>query len=265
MTALVIIMTGVLQVDPATGLYVWNAEAGRIATEGNLTGVELTSAAFASSFSWFPYVLAVAVILFAFSTLISWSYYGLKAWTYLFGEGRAREITFNVVYCLVVVVGALIHVISYIPFNLANAFDPIQNDLASGRIRSMEDLCERITEFTVEFFSFSFLDITHAYIQIDQTEVLGHKPENLVDKVLTEYQMLRNSQELDGITRAGEISLPDGNHHLYILPISFGNRWLGYMALLSRKRIKRFFQRFLMEYEDNFLDQQVMLMMHYSK
>jgi len=166
---------------------------------------------------------------------------------------------------LVVVVGALIHVISYIPFNLANAFDPIQNDLASGRIRSMEDLCERITEFTVEFFSFSFLDITHAYIQIDQTEVLGHKPENLVDKVLTEYQMLRNSQELDGITRAGEISLPDGNHHLYILPISFGNRWLGYMALLSRKRIKRFFQRFLMEYEDNFLDQQVMLMMHYSK
>lgn len=116
MTALVIIMTGVLQVDPATGLYVWNAEAGRIATEGNLTGVELTSAAFASSFSWFPYVLAVAVILFAFSTLISWSYYGLKAWTYLFGEGRAREITFNVVYCLVVVVGAamnLSHVIDF--------------------------------------------------------------------------------------------------------------------------------------------------------
>ena len=60
-TALVIVMTGVLQIDPATGLYVWNAEAGRIATQGNLTGVELTSAAFESAFSWFPYVLAVAV------------------------------------------------------------------------------------------------------------------------------------------------------------------------------------------------------------
>jgi len=90
-TALVIVMTGVLQIDPATGLYVWNAEAGRIATQGNLTGVELTSAAFESAFSWFPYILAVAVILFAFSTLISWSYYGVKAWTYLFGEGRAHE------------------------------------------------------------------------------------------------------------------------------------------------------------------------------
>jgi len=115
-TALVIVVTGVLQLDPATGLYVWNAEAGRIATQGNLTGVELTSAAFESSFSWFPYVLAVAVILFAFSTLVSWSYYGLKAWTYLFGEGRTRETTFNVIYCLMVIVGAAInlgHVIDF--------------------------------------------------------------------------------------------------------------------------------------------------------
>ena len=109
LTALVIVMTGVLQIDPATGLYVWSTEAGRIATQGNLTGVELTSAAFASSISWFPYVLALAVVLFAFSTLISWSYYGLKAWTYLVGEGRTREIAFNTVYCGMVVVGAAIN------------------------------------------------------------------------------------------------------------------------------------------------------------
>jgi AGCS family alanine or glycine:cation symporter len=121
-TALVIVMTGVLQIDPATGLYVWNAEAGRIATQGNLTGVELTSAAFESSISWFPYVLALAVVLFAFSTLISWSYYGLKAWTYLFGEGRAREITFNTIYCGMVVVGAAINLNHVIDFADAAIF-----------------------------------------------------------------------------------------------------------------------------------------------
>jgi AGCS family alanine or glycine:cation symporter len=121
-TALVIVMTGVLQVDPATGLYVWNAEAGRIATEGNLTGVELTSAAFASAIGWFPYVLALAVILFAFSTLISWSYYGLKAWTYLLGEGRAKEIVFNVIYCSMVVVGAAINLNHVIDFADAAIF-----------------------------------------------------------------------------------------------------------------------------------------------
>jgi AGCS family alanine or glycine:cation symporter len=122
MTALVIVISGVLQVDPATGLYVWNAEAGRIATEGNLTGVELTSKAFAMSYSWFPYVLAVAVILFAFSTLISWSYYGVKAWTYLFGETRRSAQTFNVIYCFVVIVGAAMNLGAVIDFADAAVF-----------------------------------------------------------------------------------------------------------------------------------------------
>ena len=165
---------------------------------------------------------------------------------------------------LVVIVGSLIHVISYIPFHLANAFDPIQNDIASHRIGSMDMLGERITEFTVQFFNFSFLDITHAYIQTDGSDVMGHEPSMQVEKVLKEYQMLQNSQKLEGITRAGEISLPEGNYQLYILPIWFEDRWLGYMALLSKKRISRFFQRFLMEYEDNFLDDQVMHLMHHE-
>ena len=91
MTALVIIITGVLQVDPETGLYL--VEGGAIVTEGGASGVELTSLAFGQSISWFPYVLALAVILFAFSTMLSWSYYGLKAWTFLVGEGKNKEIT----------------------------------------------------------------------------------------------------------------------------------------------------------------------------
>ncbi|HPE25277.1 alanine/glycine:cation symporter family protein, partial [Albidovulum sp.] len=88
MTALVIIFTQQLVIDPETGLYVMNEATGRIATVGDTSGVGLTSAAFGSAFSWFPYLLVVAVVLFAFSTMISWSYYGLKAWTYLFGEGK---------------------------------------------------------------------------------------------------------------------------------------------------------------------------------
>jgi hypothetical protein len=85
MTALVIVISGVLVVDPATGLYV--VENGRVATAGGVRGAA-DLGAFAQGLSWFPYVLAVAVVLFAFSTMISWSYYGLKAWTYMFGEGH---------------------------------------------------------------------------------------------------------------------------------------------------------------------------------
>lgn len=122
MTALVIVITGVLNVDPETGLYVWNAEAGRIATEGNVAGVELTSAAYAQAFSWFPVLLAVAVVLFAFSTMISWSYYGLKAWTYLFGEGGAKEIVFKVIFCLFIVVGSAANLGPVIDFSDAMLF-----------------------------------------------------------------------------------------------------------------------------------------------
>lgn len=71
-----------------------------------LTGVELTSAAFASAFTWFPLILALAVVLFAFSTMLSWSYYGLKGWTYLVGEGKGKEIIFKLFFCLCVIVGA---------------------------------------------------------------------------------------------------------------------------------------------------------------
>jgi len=122
MTALVIVITGVLMVDPETGRYVWDAELGRIATEGSLGGVELTSAAFASAFGWFPYVLALAVVLFAFSTMISWSYYGLKAWTYLFGEGKTTELVFKLLFCAFVVVGAATNLGPVIDFSDAAIF-----------------------------------------------------------------------------------------------------------------------------------------------
>lgn len=104
MTALVIIITGQLH-DGQT-----------------LTGVELTSAAFGSSISWFPLILAVAVVLFAFSTMISWSYYGLKAWTYLFGESKRAEMIFKIMFCCFVVIGASMNLGPVIDFSDAMIF-----------------------------------------------------------------------------------------------------------------------------------------------
>jgi AGCS family alanine or glycine:cation symporter len=120
MTALVIIITGQLTIDPSTGNYI--VEGGKIVTANGSSGVALTSDAFASAFSWFPYVLALAVILFAFSTMISWSYYGLKAWTYLFGEGKTTELTFKIIFCVFVVIGAAASLGPVIDFSDAAIF-----------------------------------------------------------------------------------------------------------------------------------------------
>ncbi len=122
MTALVIIITGQLVQDPTTGLYLLDEGASTIQTVDGNKGVALTSAAFSSAFGWFKYVLALAVILFAFSTMISWSYYGLKAWTYLFGEGQGKELTFKVIFCIFVVIGAAANLGPVIDFSDAAIF-----------------------------------------------------------------------------------------------------------------------------------------------
>ncbi len=122
MTALVIIITQQMIIDPQTGNYMLNETGTAIATVDGNSGVSLTSAAFGSAFSWFPYILAIAVILFAFSTMISWSYYGLKAWTYLFGEGHTKELVFKVIFCIFVVIGAAANLGPVIDFSDAAIF-----------------------------------------------------------------------------------------------------------------------------------------------
>ena len=122
MTALVITISGTLLTDPETGLFLLTEDGTAIRTIGDVAGVELTSAAFATAFSWFPFVLAIAVVLFAFSTMISWSYYGLKAWTYLFGEGRTKELIFKAIFCLFIVIGAAANLGPVIDFSDAAIF-----------------------------------------------------------------------------------------------------------------------------------------------
>ena len=122
MTALVITISGVLVWDAEAGRYLLNEAGTAIQTADGSSGVALTSAAFASGFSWFPYVLAVAVILFAFSTMISWGYYGLKAWTYLFGEGKTTELIFKLIFCVFIIVGAAAQLGAVIDFSDAMIF-----------------------------------------------------------------------------------------------------------------------------------------------
>ena len=81
---------------------------GSYANAGELDGVALTSRAFESVFSWFPALLALAVLMFAISTMISWAYYGSIAWEYLVGESRALALLYKLVFCLFAVLGASI-------------------------------------------------------------------------------------------------------------------------------------------------------------
>jgi len=116
MTALVIIMFN------SDGAFTYgNLDASNNvilnATGEALGGVDLTSMAFEAVLPWFPYILTLAIILFAFSTMISWSYYGLQSWKYLFGKGKRADMTFKVLFLLFVVIGAAAKLDAVIKFS----------------------------------------------------------------------------------------------------------------------------------------------------
>jgi len=83
---------------------------------GDVKGIELTSAAFESKLSWSPVPLSIAAFLFAFSTMLAWAYYGTKGWTYIFGEGKGKELTFSLTFCLFIVIGASVQLSAILDF-----------------------------------------------------------------------------------------------------------------------------------------------------
>ncbi|HAT70683.1 MULTISPECIES: alanine/glycine:cation symporter family protein [Croceibacter] len=85
-------------------------------------GVELTATAFDTVIPHFSIVLTIAVILFAFSTMISWSYYGMQGWKFLFGKGRITDLVYKFLFLMFVIVGASISLGSVIDFSDAMIF-----------------------------------------------------------------------------------------------------------------------------------------------
>jgi AGCS family alanine or glycine:cation symporter len=121
MTALVIVVTNIKSNLFAYG----NLEGSNVvlnSTGKKVGGVDLTSIAFDSAIPNFSLVLTVAVILFAFSTMLSWSYYGIQGWKYLFGKGRVSDLTYKTLFLFVVIVGASSSLNSVIEFSDAMIF-----------------------------------------------------------------------------------------------------------------------------------------------
>ncbi|MBD3883380.1 alanine:cation symporter family protein [Phormidium tenue FACHB-886] len=132
MTALVIVTTGVYANQ----------------TGGEPDGIQMTFEAFSTSIPWFPVILGFAVFLFAFSTIISWGYYGERSWTFLFGERSLRA--YQILYVIFVFIGAVVNLQSVLNFGdmmiLAMAFPNLLGCfLLSGKVaEALEDYLARL-------------------------------------------------------------------------------------------------------------------------
>ena len=103
-TALVIVTTGVFN------------------TGEGIEGARMTSEAFGSVLPWFPYILALVAMLFAFSTAISWSYYGVKAITFIFGERKFVELSYKLIFCFFAIIGASLDLTKVIDLSDSSLF-----------------------------------------------------------------------------------------------------------------------------------------------
>lgn len=101
LTGLVCILSAMIVVS--SGVYLHQ-------TKGVVNGIEMTSGAFESIFPGFKYVLSVVVILFALTTVISWAYYGQKAWNYIVGEGKKRTLFYQLFFLTFTIIGSVMNV-----------------------------------------------------------------------------------------------------------------------------------------------------------
>ncbi len=123
----------------------WSNEVyGNLVSGENKSGAALTVSAVSGDqgVSWFKYVLYVAVVLFAYSTLISWYYYGERCWTSLFGE--ASSFLFKILFLIFTVLGSIVTTGNILDFSdlliLSMALPNILGlFLLSGKVRSHLD------------------------------------------------------------------------------------------------------------------------------
>ena len=140
MTGLVIVITGHYEGGSAALTALPYAAANN--------GAGLTSAVFGSEISWFPYILSVAVVLFAFSTMISWSYYGERCWAWLFGD--ASSMVYRLLFLGMVFLGSIVTSTNILDFGdlmiLGMAFPNILGlyFLAGGVRRDLDDYWRRL-------------------------------------------------------------------------------------------------------------------------
>ncbi len=139
MTGLVIVVTGVY--NPLE-----HPECADFISSGK--GAPLTAEAFRSVMPWFPWILTAAVVLFAYSTLISWSYYGERCWSHLFG--RRTSLIYKLIFLGFVLLGSIAtpeHIIDFSDLMiLSMAFPNILGvALLSGHIRrALDDYWRRL-------------------------------------------------------------------------------------------------------------------------
>jgi len=156
--------------------------------------------------------------------------------------------------------GSFMTIISYIPSNLAGAFDPIKNDIANRRIKTSRDFSERLVFFSNDFFNFAFMDVEHSIVKIRQEE-----PSKSFASVDLNWEELSSMAEKSHeVSYLGKRKIESENLHCYLIPIWFGEEWLGYYGVFTKSKLWKIFVDLLADFENSYIDDQLIHVLDYQ-
>lgn len=157
-------------------------------------------------------------------------------------------LTFIIVSAILsILIGAFTYVILSIPFDLAVMFDPVKNDIASGKLADINEVQNAIGEFVVDFFNYVGADIVMAAVYFK-----GSKAPAVTDSIVD-----INMISFDELKQKKKIHI-DSQHKAFYVPVVFEDNELGYMLLITKGFTYSFFYRIVEYFENFFLDDLVM-------
>ncbi len=178
----------------------------------------------------------------------------------ILNAGGSVIVPVSLAYLVLIVLGySIIQVVSFIPANLAGAFDPIKNGIADGSIHSLPLMAEKLAGFMCSFFNFTFFDIQTALVHFKGNKPVHSTSEDWGDTDTSAIETYANS--VNEASFYGKISTRSGSGFVYVIPLIFGEKRLGYIAVKTKQKLMKIFVRLLSEFENDFVDDQVVHVM----
>ncbi len=159
------------------------------------------------------------------------------------------------------VLGAYLYVLISIPTSLVSAFDKIKNKIAGGEISSVSEFSKELASFLVNFFNFFGFDVVSALVKIQGEPPAVCNLENY-EQLISIEEILKKSRNVEDVFSIGKVSFGTQRLNSYVVPIWFGKEWLGFFCVFTDSRLMPLFCNILNKFEDEFIDDQLMHVLH---
>ena len=166
------------------------------------------------------------------------------------------KLFFTIGYLIVaVLLWSYLFVLFSIPQKLNGAFDSVKNKISTKEISDTSSFSKELVSFLIKFFNYSFFDIEYAAVYTYMSKL--HFSSKEIEDLLDWKKMGENSEKSVELQKNGRQKIDHSSYFCYTIPIFFNEKYLGFFTVFTRQRLGRLSQKFLIDLEENFIDDQL--------